>query len=272
MRTFTRSLFAAAAALTLVLASAGADARPILLESASPGTGARLEGMYIPGSTGNVDWTGIELIAGGGYQFLPFMGVEVAMPFGFYIPDSGPSKTVQGNADLAVRLGMGIPLGAIRLKVGGALHLFVPTSSGGLEAGVANAALAIATINRPGMRSFKDFTIQPAVAASVGISMVDVYASAAPSISIPTDDGDTVTTLQGGIGVGVTPIKFITVQAEFIGSQPFEEGQDPLYQVGIGIVARPPVVTIGANVRIPVDEVSREVAPAIVGIEVGASF
>lgn len=272
MRMFSRPLFSAAAALALCLGATVAEARPILLESASAATGARLEGMYIPGSTGNVSWTGIEMIAGGGYQFLPFMGVEVAMPFGFYIPEAGPSKTVQGNADLAARLGFGIPLGAIRLKVGGAVHLFVPTTSGNIESEVANGALAIATINHPGMRSFKDFTIQPAVAASVGISMVDVYASVAPSFSIPTDDGSTVTTLQGGIGVGVTPIKFITVQAEFLGSQPFEDGQSPLYQVGVGVVGRPPVVTIAANARIPVDEASRNIASVIVGFEVGATF
>lgn len=275
MRSVARSLATAAAiagAASLTLDAGSANASPILLESAAPHTGVRLDGSYIPGTLGTVDYTGIELLVSGGYKFLPFLGVEVAMPFGFYIPDAGPSKTVQGNADIAARLGFGFNLGAVRLQAGGALHLFVPTSSGNIESQVANGALAIATINHPGFRAFKDFTVQPALAARVGIAIVDVYASLAPSFAIPTDNGDTITSLQGGIGVGITPLPFLTVQAEFLGSHPFVDGGNPAYQVGIGVVARPPVVELSLNARIPVDEISRTIAPAIVGFGVGASF
>lgn len=272
MRMTSRPLAAALVGGLIASVAPDASAAPILVEPAAPYTGVRLDASYIPGTTGNVDWSGIELLASGGYQVLPFLGVEVAMPFGFYIPDAGSSKTVQGNADLAARLGFGFKLGAVRLQAGGALHLFVPSSSGNIEAQVANGALSIASINHPGFRAFKDFTVQPAVAARVGISMVDVYASVAPSFSIPTDDGDTLSSLQGGIGVAVTPISFLTVQAEFLGSHPFEEALDPQYQVGVGIVARPPVVNLSLNARIPVDETSRNIAPVVVGFGVGASF
>ena len=264
-----------AIATTLCAVPSTVQARPILIESAYPTTGVRLDGVYIPGKgagLAGVDYTGIDLVLSGSYKFNKLLGVEASIPLGFFKPDTGESKTVLGNADIAGRVGYNLNLGVMSLAVGGALHLYVPTSSGDFASQLANGALAIGTINRPGLRAFKDFTVQPTLAASLGIAMLDVYASVGPSIMVPTDDGDTVTTLQGGIGAMVTPFPLIGICAEFLGSQPFEDGQSALYQVAAGVQVHPPVVNIGANVRIPVDEASRNIASVIVGFDISAAF
>jgi hypothetical protein len=258
---------AAVAASTLFLAGT-TEARPILVEPIGVGTGIRADLLYVPAET----YDSFDLQLTGSYKFNRMLGVSTTVPIGFYNPDVGDNEVIFGNVDITPRFSMGMNLGVVKLGVGASLHLFVPSTTGDLAANVANTQLAIAVINHPGERAFKDFGIQPIVAANVGIAMFDVYASVGPSFLIPTDDGDTASSLQGGLGVGFTPLPLVTVQAEFFGNQPFDDKLSAQYQVGAGLVVRPPVVNLSANVRVPVDEASRNAAPVIVGFGLGASF